>query len=246
MGRRARKAHIRLLPLAVAMAAMGESPLLRYPNEHAGVQGPQHGCWPPPAFGRIQLFRFAERERDVEKKVGVETTITSKPHGGSRLGGSTAGISLYVRKSSGLTRALKTHASLLTLLDGPYPNTSTSAVLKTDRLILIAGGIGITAVLPFIAHHPNVKLYWSVKENAKGLVADLDGALRNLREKQVDVGRRIDVGAVLDSEASTGWERIGVVVCGPGGLCDDVRASVVSKSRAGKTVWELDVEAFTW
>ncbi|KAF2867716.1 ferric reductase like transmembrane component-domain-containing protein [Massariosphaeria phaeospora] len=177
---------------------------------------------------------------DIEK-TGASATVTSR---GTTT--STSGISLYVRKSTGLTKALTSHAALPTLLDGPYPNTSTAAVLKTDRLVLIAGGIGITAILPFIAHHPNVKLHWSVKASAQGLVDDLDAVLRGVREKQVVVGQRLSVEAVLEREEAEGWKRIGVVVCGPGGLCDDVRSGVARRGREGNVVWELDVEAFSW
>jgi predicted ferric reductase len=159
----------------------------------------------------------------------------------------TSGVSLYVRKSAGMTKALKSHTSLLTLLDGPYPNNSTSAVLKTDRLILTVGGIGITATLPFIAHHSNVKLYWSVKSSMEGLVSDLDSVLKSIREKEVVVGGRLDTETVLKREQEIGWKRIGVVVCGPGGLCDAVRDGVARRGRADKgVVWELDVEAFSW
>lgn len=151
-----------------------------------------------------------------------------------------------MRKSTGLTKALNQHKSLLTLLDGPYPNNSTAGVLKTDRLILIAGGIGITAVLPFIANHPNVKLYWSVKSSAQGLVDDLSDVLHGLREKEVTVGGRLDVSGTLSREEAEGWKRIGVVVCGPGELCDDVRSMVAKRARTSDAVWELDVEAFSW
>ncbi|KAF2748707.1 hypothetical protein M011DRAFT_457430 [Sporormia fimetaria CBS 119925] len=178
---------------------------------------------------------------DVEKS-GVTTTTSEQ----MRRCTSTSGISLYVRKSTGMTKALHSHASLLTLLDGPYPNNSTASVLRTDRLVLIAGGIGITGILPFIAHHSNVKLFWSVKQSAGGLVTDLEGVLSSLKEEQVAVGARLDVDAVLGGEAEVGWKRIGVVVCGPGGLCDDVRAGVARRGRAGSVVWELDVEAFSW
>ncbi|KAF2793168.1 hypothetical protein K505DRAFT_244997 [Melanomma pulvis-pyrius CBS 109.77] len=179
---------------------------------------------------------------DVEK-MGPLATVTSPV---SIRGSTTAGVSLYVRKSTGLTKTLASNSSLLTLLDGPYPNNSTSGVLKTDRLILLAGGIGITAILPFISHHQNVKLYWSLKSSAGGLARDLDQAVKNVREREVSVGSRFDVGAMLDKEESEGWKRIGVVICGPGGLCDEVRSQVAKRGRMGKTVWELDVEAFSW
>jgi hypothetical protein len=181
---------------------------------------------------------------DIEK-TGAIISVTSM-HALSGRGTTTAGVSLYVRKSAGLTKALASNASLLTFVDGPYPNNCTSALLKTDRLVLIAGGIGITAILPFVQHHPNVKLYWSVKECAAGLVQDLGQVLQTVRERDVKVGARFDISAVLDAEDAEGWKRIGVVVCGPGGLCDKTRSLVARKGRDGKAVWELDVEAFSW
>lgn len=160
--------------------------------------------------------------------------------------GSTADISLYVRKSTGLTKALQRHQDLVTLIDGPYQNNSTSGVLKTDRLILIAGGIGITATLPFIARHPNVKLFWSVKATSQGLVDSLSEVLQGLSEKEVRVGSRFNIRDLLEREEAEEWQRIGAVVCGPGTLCDDVRSLVAKRARSGSASWELDVEAFSW
>lgn len=185
-----------------------------------------------------------EATADIEKS-GAGTAIHARTQRTART--DTSGLSLYVQKSIGLTKTLAAHASLLTLLDGPYPNNSTAAVLRTDRLVLIAGGIGITAVLPFIAHHPNVSLHWSLKAPSQGLVDNLSVALDELREKHVSVGERLDVGALLEQEESEAWNRIGVVVCGPGGLCDEVRSVVSKRARvSGNTKWELDVEAFSW
>lgn len=185
-----------------------------------------------------------EATADVEKS-GAETAVRAR--GQRAVQTDISGISLYVRRSTGLTKALTAQASLLTLLDGPYPNNSTTAVLRTDRLVLIAGGIGITAVLPFIAHHPNVSLHWSVKTSSQRLVDDLATVLEDVRDKTVSVGARLDVGDLLEREESEGWSRIGVVVCGPGGLCDEVRDMVSKRARtSGKARWELDVEAFSW
>jgi len=39
---------------------------------------------------------------------------------------------------------------------------------------------------------------------------------------------------------------VGVVVCGLGGLCDDVRREVAKMGRREKTVFELEVDAFSW
>lgn len=177
---------------------------------------------------------------DIEKS-GTSTAITAAPRITSA-----AGISLYVRKSSGLTRSLSTHNSLVTLLDGPYRNNHPSTVLKTDRLLLIAGGIGITGALPFVAHHQNVKLFWSLRPGGQGLADDIAGVLGGIREKEVSVGSRFDLARVLEREEEIVWARVGVVVCGPGGMCDEVRSLVAKKGTSGKVVWELDVEAFSW
>jgi hypothetical protein len=132
-------------------------------------------------------------------------------------------------------------------LDGPYTNTaSTSRLLKCDRLLLVAGGIGITGVIPYVSLHPNVKLCWSVKQTAECLVKELGEALRKVEERDVRVGRRLDVDSLFVDEAEAGWMRVGVVVSGPGGLCDEVRAAVVVAAKKGKVVFELEVDAYSW
>jgi len=118
--------------------------------------------------------------------------------------------------------------------------------LQCDRLILIGGGIGITALLPFVSAHVNAHLSWSVKQSSESLVSDLNPALDNLTDKTVLVGQRIDIDSLLSYEAERGWKRIGVVVCGPGALCDDVRAAVTRIGRQRKAVFELEVDAFSW
>lgn len=156
------------------------------------------------------------------------------------------GLTLYVRKSTGATKRLTAHDDLLTLVEGPYRNNLTREVLRCDRLLLISGGIGITGLLPFVNNHWNVKLAWSVKESARCLVEDLDGALGPVADKEVRIGSRLDVRQLLEEGINAGWERVGVVVCGPGGLCDDVRAVVAAAGKLGKMEFELEVEAYSW
>jgi hypothetical protein len=157
-----------------------------------------------------------------------------------------AGLTLYVRKSTGTTKSLRASDSLLTLVEGPYPNTSTRDIIRCDRLLLIGGGIGITALLPFANNHWNVKLAWSVKESARCLVDDLKAPLSVIADNDLRIGRRLDVKQLLAEEIKSGWEKVGVVVSGPGGLCDEVRAAVVKASKLGKTEFELEVEAYSW
>lgn len=183
------------------------------------------------------------QECDIEKNGDLKTT--SEVRARSAATATTTGVSLYIRKATGITKFLQAHHKLTTLLDGPYPNNSSHAVLKCDRVVLVGGGIGITSLLPYLACHVNIKLYWSVKQNAEGLVRDLERVLESV-EKDVRVGRRLQVEELLKEEAEGGWGTVGVVVCGPPGLCDDVRAGVVRNGKNGGTVWELQVDAFSW
>ena len=72
------------------------------------------------------------------------------------------------------------------------------------------------------------------------------GALTRIAEKQLLVGQRLDLEALMRHEASVGYKRVGVVVCGPPGMCDDVRFHVAGVGRSAKTGFELDVDAFSW
>ena len=179
---------------------------------------------------------------DVEKHHGFTERVKTAPERRP-----TTGLTLFIKKSrTGMTNSLQAQDSLLTLLEGPYPNNPTKEILRCDRLLIIGGGIGITGLLPWVACHSNVKLCWSVKETAMCLVEAVDGILNRIAEKDVRVGKRHNVGELLAEELEFGWPKIGVVVSGPGGLCDDVRAAVAAAGRKGKNVFELEVEAYSW
>ncbi|CAK7215173.1 hypothetical protein SBRCBS47491_002393 [Sporothrix bragantina] len=199
----------------------------------------------------------ADIARDVEKTASnVAVSSASSGDGGRSDNPITSGLTLYVRRAHGATRRLVADPSLFLLLEGPYANTgtatATTALLRCDRLLLIGGGIGITALLPYLACHSNTKLAWSIREAGRPLLDDLmGGILADRAEKNQDdirVGRRLDVDQLLANEAGAGWERVGVVVSGPGGLCDSVRAGVVTVAKAASktTEFEFEVEAYSW
>ncbi|KAH7214456.1 ferric reductase like transmembrane component-domain-containing protein [Fusarium oxysporum] len=158
----------------------------------------------------------------------------------------TDSISLYIKKHSGTTRLLRKRPSLPVLLEGPYRGNLGRDVLKCDRVLLIGGGIGITGLLSWTRAHMNVKLAWSLKESSRPLLQDLEPALSEVADKVVLVAERLDVKALLHQEVEAGWKRIGVVVSGPAGLCDDTRAAVVSLGKKGGAVFELEVDTFRW
>ena len=188
-----------------------------------------------------QCVSIREKELDagsLERGRETNTTLDVRPG---------PGATLFIKKSTGVTRHLRAHAALLVALDGPYSNSSsTREVLRCDRILLIGGGIGITSLLPWVARHWNVKLCWGVKESARCLVDAIAEPLSAIAEKDVRVGRRLDLEELLAEEVNAGWHRVGVVVSGPGGLCDDARAAVAAAGRAGKTVFELEVDAYSW
>lgn len=182
-----------------------------------------------------------------QEKMTVATSTVLNPHTTNSLEArDTTGVTLIIRKNTGLTRYLKSHNRLLTMLEGPYAHNPSSNILKCDHILLIGGGIGITSLLPWIRAHPNVKLAWSVKSTAQALVQEVQTVLEDVADKEVVIGQRLDLDRLLRAEADAGFGRVGVVVCGPGGMCDEVRAKVSGLGRGGKTVFELEVHAFSW
>lgn len=162
---------------------------------------------------------------------------------------STSGITVFIKRNKGITNSLHSHPTRLirALMDGPYRNTSSQPVLSTDRLILFAGGIGITGILPFVHAHPNVKLYWSVNPSQTALVRELERTIPGHVERSIMIGGRNSVERALMAEVEAGWKLVGVVACGPGKMCDDVRNRVAGLGRSyPATKWELDIEAFLW
>ncbi|CAG1959089.1 unnamed protein product [Fusarium graminearum] len=158
------------------------------------------------------------------------------------------GFTLFVKKAKGITNYLQPADNLLTLVEGPYGNNNKDQILRCDRVLLIGGGIGITSLLPWMLGHWNVKLAWSVKASAQCLVDELEPCINTLDQAQRDIriGSRFNISALIDEEVTMGWKRIGVVVSGPGPLCDDVRAKVAAAGKASKTVFELEVDAYSW
>ncbi|KAI0115736.1 ferric-chelate reductase [Nemania sp. FL0031] len=233
-----------------------------------GIYGVEPGCCVYAYFPSLSPFRPWENhpfsvvptamltqsdDYARPKSNGVEKGYPVPANPGSTSSRATftnSGLTLFIRKSAGLTRFLDGHnrPGLLTLIEGPYPTIPTKGVLRSDRLLLIGGGIGITGLLPFLSHHPNVKLFYSVKAADESLLHSIFAALNGMREKEINVDQRLDIHALLQGEVNLKWFRIGVVVCGPVGMCDDVRATVsqLGKENAGQCTFELEVDSFSW
>ncbi|KAK2001843.1 ferric reductase-like protein transmembrane component 4 [Colletotrichum falcatum] len=190
-----------------------------------------------------QAKHAAEISDDMEKR---PTTVTS-------LQASRAppqlGITFYIRMQSGITSLLRHCDSVPVLLEAGYPSHSplSESPHNSPTLIALAGGVGITAVLPHVRSHPgHVKLYWGCRNRA--LVDDVEnaGVLCEV-EKELFIGKRMAVREVLGSNLVGGRGDICVLVSGPEGLIDEVRCvfnEIVRKGKEGRAT--LVVESFGW
>ncbi|KAI7774855.1 hypothetical protein LA080_007749 [Diaporthe eres] len=98
--------------------------------------------------------------------------------------------------------------------------------------ICIAGGVGVTGVLAVLRsfHVPQrARLIWSVRKQGlvEGMVSEIS-QLSKITSVSVFEEKRMDIAAVL-GEGLTGKREngpVGVVVCGPPGVADEVRARI--------------------
>lgn len=140
------------------------------------------------------------------------------------------------------------------LLDGSYHSKTTSGLSGCASLICIAGGVGITGALPVLRsfHSPErAQLFWGVRK--QGLVEGLGpemSQLSQLIKVIVHVGKRMDIATVLGEEivGDGGKGPVGVIVCGPPGMADEVRARVseLGRSKVGRKALVFVDEAFSW
>ncbi|KAF2669305.1 hypothetical protein BT63DRAFT_479164 [Microthyrium microscopicum] len=158
-------------------------------------------------------------------------------------------LSFFMRTHTGTTSLLRLRSRLPVLIEGSYG-------LPLDlshyhRLICIAGGVGITAVISYLREHARTngpgaaKLYWGSRSDA--LVDAL--AEEVSRYDGIAVTKeRLDVKAIVRREVSgvpEGW-RVAVVVSGPKAMADDVREVVCEVGRGRKGVVRLVDECFGW
>lgn len=145
---------------------------------------------------------------------------------------SSAGMALYIRKSRDFTSLITDCNRLLALVDGPYAGVATGSTLGCDRVLFIGGGIGITGLLAWLQHHRNTKLVYSAKNSDQSVVDSLVHALEFAQEKEIVLGRKVAIPVLLQEDASIGWRKNVVVVCGPAGMCDEARVAIAKIAMA--------------
>ncbi|KAH7239822.1 ferric reductase like transmembrane component-domain-containing protein [Fusarium solani] len=139
---------------------------------------------------------------------------------------------------------------------GPYPT------IDYPNIICVAGGVGVTGVLPCLDRSPSVmglrgkkKLFWGVRtEPLVQAVRDIIAHVHHGEDEQenwngfdvsISVGKRFDLDAVLKKELESVTDGTTVVVCGPSGMADDVRVAVTELGKGGCVV-RLTEESFAW
>lgn len=170
---------------------------------------------------------------------------------------------LLVRTMDGFTKALtrrllsssERRISLPVIVESSYhANPDIRNLSHCSSLLCIAGGVGITAVLPLIKSFSGVRsrLEWGVRSESlvRALEPDLTALTRGpkLVEVNTSVGKRLAVRDIVREELERHNEAgdLGIVVCGPNAMADDVRAAVAELGpRAKKGVVFVD-EAFSW
>ncbi|KAM0330482.1 hypothetical protein ACHAQA_003426 [Verticillium albo-atrum] len=229
--------------------------------------------------------KLSEKVSPNVSEGGVEASSSSASSRASVRHGP-AGTTLYIRLQTGTTSALAQKAGSSTgvpvLIESSYGGESlypgdghAQPSTAYPNLITIAGGVGITAVLPVLSNAQSLntplgskKLFWGVRAGSAALVNSVQGVVagtssgaeaklnpvpgRNLTkwgdvDVEVSVGERFDFRALLEAELGGEDAKTGttVVVCGPAGMADEVRNVVTALGRHGAVVRYVE-EAFAW
>lgn len=186
---------------------------------------------------------------DNENEAAVPTTLL------------TPRATLLIRPQTGTTKALlaKTRAaggrlSIPVLIESSYhANPSLHKLSHCSTLVGIAGGVGITAIIPIARTFGGLRsrLFWGAKHD--DIVRAIQPELQQLSTSvavETTIGTRLSVTEILREELLRDDEKgdLGVVVCGPGSMADEVRQVVgelVGSGKAKRGVVFVD-EAFSW
>jgi hypothetical protein len=199
---------------------------------------------------------------DPEKKETTEPkqTVTVTSQLGVSPGGKGT-TTFLARVRTGFTGVLAKRATaasgsvrLGVLVDGPYNHSGdvTTQLKQCSSVLYIAGGVGITALLPYLRQFTVPSRFFFATRKA-GLLAALKPALAALPasvETETTVGQRLDLDGILEKALADKRDAgpLGIVVCGPPGMADHVRHKVVQLSRNGPGTrpYVLIDEAFGW
>ncbi|KAL8764708.1 MAG: hypothetical protein Q9209_007919 [Squamulea sp. 1 TL-2023] len=180
---------------------------------------------------------------DVEKLGTSSDGSDSDSHDRRYRSPTKVGLSFLVRTKAGVTAQLRNHTRLPVLVESAYgPHEDLS---NYSTLICIAGGVGITACIPFLHAHPGMtKLFWGAR--SQKIIDAMAPSLRGV-DMESFVGHRMNITDVLHGELVESAGTTVVLVSGPSEMADEVRCviSKLGRQRKGIKV-KLIEEAFSW
>lgn len=246
------------------------------PGQHVYLTVPSIGLWTSHPFSVAWCESSSAPSDDMEKGLPP-----------SPFAPASTTVSLIVRSRDGFTSKLhnkalqspSASASLNAIVEGPY--SSTASLSSYGTVLLIAGGVGITHMLPFIPHLIDgfsngtvacrrLNLVWIIQspEHLEWIRPHMTAILAMPRRRELlrislfitrprstkeikspsETVRmfpgRPNIETVVAREAEEALGAMGVVVCGPGALGDEVRAAV--RRRQGVANMDLLEEGFGW
>jgi hypothetical protein len=183
------------------------------------------------------------------------------------------GLVILVRCHGGLTSLLSASTNstggIPVLIEGSYGHQSSilaspisSPDISYPNMVCVAGGVGISGVLSYLNQSSSAlglggkkKLLWGVRTEPLveavrtiiprvGFTADGQETWNDF-DVSISVGRRIDLKNALAEEFGNAVGGTTVVVCGPAGMADEVRAIVTELGMKGVIV-KLVEESFAW
>lgn len=201
----------------------------------------------------------------IYEKGATNYTTTSTAASGTGSQYRDTRTTFFARTRSGVTKTLTDKASssdskqfrVRVLIDGPYNHSGNvhTQIAHCSSILCIAGGVGITACLPFMrrSEAKDTKLFWSSRKS--GLITDLMPTLNafppNVKVKTL-VGQRFDLESIIFQELvdhnGTSKGPLGIIISGPPGMADDVRFKVtyIGRSCEQSRAYVLVDEAFSW
>ncbi|KAL8912566.1 MAG: hypothetical protein Q9171_002430 [Xanthocarpia ochracea] len=184
-----------------------------------------------------------DHHRDLEKLGSSSDGSDSDMHGKQYQSPTKVGLSFLVRTKTGVTGQLRKHERLPVLVESAYgPHVDLS---QYSLLICIAGGVGITACVPFLRAHPGTtKLFWGAR--SQKIIDAMTPSLGGVEMKSY-VRERMNITEVLQRELIESASTAVVLVSGPSEMADEVRCVISELGRQKKGIQvKLIEEAFSW
>ncbi|KAK1993965.1 ferric reductase transmembrane component 4 [Colletotrichum falcatum] len=150
------------------------------------------------------------------------------------------GLCFLIRTFSGATAMLRHKSRIPVFVEAgylPFPDLT-----KYQNIVLVVGGVAITAVAPALRiHQGHAKLYWSSRNSGLVKMIDLDRI-----DSDILVGKRFKLRDVLGDEIAKAKGETAVVVSGPAAMTDNVRCIVGELALKASIPVVLIDETYYW